>query len=220
MIKSLREARITDGLPKVVAGQEWVVALSEALGLAFEKVLDFTDKSQIYTRIDEVPETVLDALAVNWKIDWYDTDLDIDQKRRTVKTALTVRRLMGTVQAVRLQADAIYPGAVVEEWFQYGGDPGRFRVRVNLPDGGITADEYKRLIHGIEITKNLRSHLDDIDIRRETEGALVLGGVTAMSQTVEIWPGLTTQVDISGAVETAGATTTRRVVEIFPERGG
>lgn len=52
MIKSLRQARITDGLPRVLARQEWVIALSEALGLALGKTLDYTDESQIYTRLD------------------------------------------------------------------------------------------------------------------------------------------------------------------------
>lgn len=95
MIKSLRQARITDGLPRVLARQEWVIALSEALGLALGKTLDYTDESQIYTRLDTAPEAVLDVLAVDWKIDWYDTELTVEQKRRIVKTALTVRRLMG-----------------------------------------------------------------------------------------------------------------------------
>ena len=109
MIKSLRQARITDGLPRVLARQEWVIALSEALGLALGKTLDYTDESQIYTRLDTAPETVLDVLAVDWKIDWYDTELTVEQKRRIVKTALTVRRLMGTAAAVKLQVHAIYP---------------------------------------------------------------------------------------------------------------
>ena len=78
MIKSLRQARITDGLPRVLARQEWVIALSEALGLALGKTLDYTDESQIYTRLDTAPETVLDVLAVDWKIDWYDTELTGD----------------------------------------------------------------------------------------------------------------------------------------------
>ena len=65
MIKSLRQARITDGLPRVLARQEWVIALSEALGLALGKTLDYTDESQIYTRLDTAPETVLDVLAVD-----------------------------------------------------------------------------------------------------------------------------------------------------------
>ena len=59
MIKSLRQARITDGLPRVLARQEWVIALSEALGLALGKTLDYTDESQIYTRLDTAPEAVL-----------------------------------------------------------------------------------------------------------------------------------------------------------------
>lgn len=134
MIKSLREARIVDGVPRIVAGQEWVQALSEALGVLHEKTLDFADASQIYTALDTAPEDVLDALAVNWKIDWYDTGYTVEQKRKIVKTALTVRRLMGTVRAVKLQADAIYPGTDVEEWFDYGGDAGYFRLFVNITD--------------------------------------------------------------------------------------
>ena len=134
MIKSLREARIVDGVPRIVAGQEWVQALSEALGELHEKTMDFADASQIYTALDTVSETVLDILAVNWKIDWYDTSYSIEQKRRIVKTSLEVRRLMGTVRAAKLQADAVYPGTEVEEWFNYGGDPGYFRLFVNITD--------------------------------------------------------------------------------------
>lgn len=80
MIKSLRQARITDGLPRVLARQEWVIALSEAMGLALGKTLDYTDESQIYTRLDTAPETVLDVLAVDWKIDWYDTELTVEPR--------------------------------------------------------------------------------------------------------------------------------------------
>lgn len=134
MIKRLREARIVDGVPRIVAGQKWVQALSEALGALHEMTLDFADASQVYTALDNAPEAILDILAVNWKIEWYDTDYTLDQKRRIIKTALTVRRLMGTVRAVKLQADAIYPGTDVEEWFTYGGEPGCFRLFVNISD--------------------------------------------------------------------------------------
>ena len=74
----------------------------------------------------------MDALAVNWKIDWYDTGYNIEQKRRIIKTALTVRRTMGTVAAVKAQADAIYPGTTLEEWFEWGGEPGTFRLHVDI----------------------------------------------------------------------------------------
>lgn len=109
MIKSLTDARITDGLPRIVSGQDWVIALSEALGSLHKKTLDYADASQIYTALDTVSEDILDVLAVNWKIDWYDTGFTVEQKRRIVKACIEARRLMGTVRAVRLQAQAIYP---------------------------------------------------------------------------------------------------------------
>ena len=132
MIKGLKDAQITDGLPRVLAEQPWVRALSLAMLELHRKTMDYIDASQVYTAIDTVAEEVLDALAVNWKIDWYDTGYDIEQKRRIVKTALNIRRTMGTAGAARTQADAIYPGTKLEEWFEYGGTHGKFRLRVNI----------------------------------------------------------------------------------------
>lgn len=217
MIKSLRQARITDGLPRVVAGQEWVIALSEALGIVLGRTLDYTDESQIYTRLDTAPEAVLDILAVNWKIDWYDTSFTLEQKRRIVKSALTVRRLMGTAAAVKLQVDTIYPGATVEEWFQYDGNAGCFRVLLDLPENGITGEEYRRLKNGILTTKNERSHLDVIDIRYECEAHMVVGGYSAMSQIIEVWPELITALEVTGQRSTGGAVSVGQTTEVWPE---
>ena len=144
MIKDLRAARLVDAVPRVVAGQDWVRALSEAVGVLHERTLRYIDDSQIYTSLDTATEPVLDALAINWKVDWYDTGYSVDQKRRIIKTALTVRRLMGTVGAVKLQADAIYPGTMLEEWFEYGGQPGTFRLFINVTD---TTEEHPAIIY-------------------------------------------------------------------------
>lgn len=217
MIKSLRQARITDGLPRVLARQEWVIALSEALGLALGKTLDYTDESQIYTRLDTAPETVLDVLAVDWKIDWYDTELTVEQKRRIVKTALTVRRLMGTAAAVKLQVHAIYPEATVTEWFQYDGRPGCFRVSLPLPKEGITAAEYRRLKTGILTTKNERSHLDVIDIQHECEAMVITGGCCSMSQIIEVWPELVSELEVTSERIAGGAASMSQTAEVWPE---
>ncbi len=96
MIKSLKNAQIADGLPRILGEQPWVKALSMAMLELHQKTMGYIAGSQIYTAIDTVAEEVLDALAVDWKIDWYDTGYDIEQKRRIVKTALNIRRTMGT----------------------------------------------------------------------------------------------------------------------------
>lgn len=167
MIKSLRDAQIIDGLPRILREQPWVRALSMAAAELHRKTMDYIEASQVYTAIDSVAEETLDALAVSWKIDWYDTDYDIEQKRRIVKTALNIRRTMGTVGAAKAQADAIYPGTTLEEWFEYGGTHGKFRLRVNI----VTAEEQEKFammsIAEIErrlaAAKRFSSHLEEVE---------------------------------------------------------
>ncbi len=167
MIKSLRDAQITDGLPRILREQPWVKALSLATAELHKKTMDYIDSSQIYTAIDLVAEDVLDALAVNWKIDWYDTAYDIEQKRRIVKTALNIRRTMGTVGAAKAQADAIYPGTTLEEWFDYGGTHGKFRLRVNI----VTVEEQEKFAmmslaeieRRLAAAKRFSSHLEEVE---------------------------------------------------------
>jgi phage tail P2-like protein len=134
MVKNLNDARITDGLPRIVSGQDWVIALSDALGTMHEQTMQFADESQIYTAIDSAKEEILDALAVNWKVEWYKEDYEVEKKREIIKNALTVRRLMGTAYAVRTQADIIFPGTKIEEWFEYGGEPGTYRTYVDISE--------------------------------------------------------------------------------------
>lgn len=69
MIKSLKNAQIADGLPRILGEQPWVKALSMAMLELHQKTMGYIAGSQIYTAIDTVAEEVLDALAVNWKID-------------------------------------------------------------------------------------------------------------------------------------------------------
>lgn len=184
MIKSLREAQIADGLPRVLREQPWAMALSLAVAELHKKTMDYIDGSQIYTAIDLVAEEVLDALAVNWKIDWYDTEYDIEQKRRIVKTALNVRRTMGTVGAVKTQADAIYPGTTLEEWFNYGGTHGKFRLRVNI----VRVEEQQKfqmmslaeIERRLAAAKRFSSHLEEVEYY-DAGGVATAYGMAAMA---------------------------------------
>lgn len=167
MIKSLLDAELRDGVPRVLQKQPWVEALSRAVLDLHRQTMGFIDGSQIYTAIDTVSEAVLDALAVSWKIDWYDPEYDLEQKRRIVQTALTIRRTMGTAAAVKAQADAIYPGSTVEEWYEYGSKPGYFRLRVNI----MTVEEQEKFAamsmaeveRRLAAAKRFSSHLEEVE---------------------------------------------------------
>lgn len=160
MIKSLKDARLVDGIPAIVAESGWVRAASAAMGEAHETTLRLADESQVYTSIDTASEDVLDALAVCWNIEWYDDTYTLAEKRSVIKDALRVYRRKGTRKAVEDAVKEAMPSAKVAEWFEYGGTPGCFRLEVpNL--NGKEIKPYN-MVHALDTAKRASAHLDGV----------------------------------------------------------
>ena len=154
MIK-LYDAQMTDALPAIVGRQVWAQAISRTWLELQHRALDAADKSQIYTAIEQLDEPVLDALAVCFKVDWYDTGHSLQTKRDVIANALKVRRTMGTVYAMRTAVETVFPQSEIEEWFDYGGIPSHYQIICNIENakGGVDVAEitrnaalYKRVI--------------------------------------------------------------------------
>lgn len=165
MIKSIDDAKIIDLIPKIVANEAWAKAFSLAYADMHKKTLSIIRKSQVYTNLDNVDEETLDALAVNLNVAWYDTTYQIDVKRRIIKTAYAIRRMMGTVAAVEMQANAIYPGTMLEEWFEWGGTPGTFRLYIDITNTNnepAIAYDVSEMVRRIASAKRFSQQLESL----------------------------------------------------------
>ena len=159
---NLRDARITDGLPRIVAAQPWAQVLSAVYGELQDRMLDYLDAGMTFSEVDNCDENMLDQMAVYLKIEWYDTNADVETKRRIVRTAIEIQRYSGTVKAVREQASAVYPDSEVEEWFDYGGTPGFWRLNVNITEAPAQYHTIREMEDLLGYTKRLSAHLEQI----------------------------------------------------------
>ena len=151
-------------LPRVLAEDTRMNALARAITNALMTHLAEIEEAEIYTRIDELPEAVLDILASDFKIDWYDFDYSIEAKRNLVKTNYYVHRHLGTAGAVKEAIQALYPNSDVEEWFDYEGQPYHFRVALESGTPIIPISN-TAILKAVYTYKSLRSHLDAIVYR-------------------------------------------------------
>ena len=127
----------------------------------------------IYSRIDELPEDLLDILAQDFKVEWYDYNWGIEAKRKTIKDSFFVHRHLGTTGAVKRALSDVWPPSTVEEWFEYGGQPYFFRVilEASRSDEPIRVDT---ALNAIMFYKSARSHLEsNIPIVRVTFGIVI-----------------------------------------------
>ena len=133
----LHDVGLVEGLPPDVAKEPWVQILDAVFRERRKKELEAAERLKIYTDIDRADEAVLDILAVQFRVDWYDTSYPIETKRRIIKTALEVRRYCGTEWAVQKALSSIYPNVKISEWYDYGGRPGYWRMNVDITDDGV-----------------------------------------------------------------------------------
>ena len=152
-------------LPVVLAEDEGMKALADPIAEELAARLPEIDLVRLYARIDELPEDLLDILAYDFKADWWEYDATLEEKRAVFKKIWFVHRHKGTKASVEAAVGALFPGAEVEEWFQYDGEPYHFRMNVPIKEAQVrnAATDYKdRIFFLVNYFKNLRSVLETV----------------------------------------------------------
>ena len=67
------------------------VKLADAVAGELIKTVAQSEYAAIFPRIDELPEEVLDILAADFKIQWYEVDAPVWNKRQAVKECMLVQ---------------------------------------------------------------------------------------------------------------------------------
>ncbi len=100
------------------------------------------------------------------------------------------------------------------EWFEYGGDPYHFKLRITVDFAAINEAKHQQVLQKIICYKNLRSHLDSVIYYTETEPkacyVAAIPCATTMSYTV-LMPGVIEPRAVSAHACAAGAVSTTRM---------
>ena len=188
MIK-IGDTGLLEGLPPGIAEQHWVKVIDAVYRERLKKELKVIERIHVYTAIDSLPEDLLDVLAVQFKVDWYRDDYQVETKRRVIKTAMEVRRYCGTEWAVKQAISAIYPNSEIVEWYDYGGTPGHWRLRVNITENAdISYYTIKRMEDLLGYARRCTAHLEGISylIFNNTTTAYVGAGYHGTTQRVAV----------------------------------
>ncbi len=163
-------------LPTVLQGDDNMVALATSIATILAGRADEIKALCIYSRIDELPEELLDILAKDFKVDWWDGDYTLEEKRQTLKDSWRVHRTLGTKAAVLAAISAIYPDTKVLEWWQYGGQPYHFRLLIDSTYESVDPEKHQRVMEKVNYYKPLRSVLDETEYYDAGATATVYSG--------------------------------------------
>ena len=160
---SLYDSEIKEILPDVLSTQPEVRAISYAINMALRRLLTYCKSTGVYSSIDELGEEVLDLLAIEFDALYYDMSLPLANKRKIIKDTLPQYLRSGTVGAVEDLITTIFGGGEIEEWFDYEGTPGHFRLFVDITDSAdnpVSEMDETAMEEKLERVKKYSQHLD------------------------------------------------------------
>lgn len=152
---------LTRMLPPSLKEDRNMLAIAYAIQDELLATISMARLTLVYARIDELPEEVLDILAYDLHVDWYDYSYPLEVKREIIKSSTRVHKRLGTKYAVETALGTLHPNSHIEEWFEYDGEPFSFRVILDTTNSRVTADPLE-IKKAINMYKRMTAHMDDV----------------------------------------------------------
>lgn len=164
---SLYDGQITDLLPWKMAQSTEVRCISYAVQQEHQRMLKLAAHTRTMAVIDELPERILDVLAVELRTPYYQESMDLETKRSIIKRTLLWHTKAGTPSAVSELIEIVFGEGRTEEWFNYTEGPftpGTFDIITNAR---MTEEMATYFLSIIQRVKNTRSHIRRILVERQ-----------------------------------------------------
>ena len=215
MSKDLKSVSLLDTLPPNLLADKQLYAAARALDDELQKITVATRNALLLPRLDELSEEVIDLLAWQWHVDFYEPSMSIETKRQLVRESIAWHRIKGTKAAVEKMTQTVFKGGVITEWFEYGGEPYHFRIDVlNAPN--MTEENRERLLAVVNASKNTRSWLDELRFQRETRNIVYFGEAASIHTTYEIRPAEISDATANAQCYIGTAVSTHTAYEVYP----
>lgn len=186
MIK-VQEVKLYDILPGILKKDKTIAAIAKVLQKYIDENYAYIERLNILPNIDNIEnEELIDHLAYQFHVDFYDPLLNLKKKKKLVKSSISHHRKKGTPWVVEDLLSKVFDVSKIKEWFEYNGDPFYFRIHTK----DILGDEQKYVdtIKALNTVKNTRSWLEKIVVERDLNHNIYHGIANRQLRTNSYYP--------------------------------
>lgn len=172
-MNNLGSLKILSILPPLLQQDNDIIAASKALDSANTKNLSIAMQLNFFTNKNLENDILLDVLAYDFHVDFYDKSYSTQIKKQLINDSLLIHAKKGTAQSVEELITTVFGEGVVEEWFEYDGEPFHFRVITNNEE--VTTARAQEFVEALESVKRKTAILDSVTINQVEEMNIYVG---------------------------------------------
>lgn len=154
-------------LPKLLREDDFSRCLSEVIDQYIKEIDDVYNGLFLMHNLDQFDDRVLDEIAKDRSIVWYDSALPIKHKANIIKNYRSTYKNLGTESAI-LQLIHDYWGSAgsIDNWYDYGGSHHRFKITINdVAFDKAFLEAYGRFLSSLSWVKSADTWLDGVCIK-------------------------------------------------------
>lgn len=158
----LKDIHFIELLPVFMRDDPAVQGLAKSVDELIQAWSAFGKELSLWTDIDNLSEADLDEIAYEENLAWYENSAPLETKRELIRKSGEIKSQLGTAWAVEQVISAYFGRGYVKEWFEYGGQPGYFKIISSNPT--ITDENLDKFLRVLKKVKRASAHLDGIYI--------------------------------------------------------
>ena len=167
MAKEIYDLKLEDIAPENINSDETVKAIFAALNPEGILISDSISEALILSRIDYLSEDILDLLAFQFHVDFYDLAATLDMKREAVKGSVIWHMKKGTEWAILKALSMIGIEGEFLHWKDTGDEPYTFRIKAKITGDFYRTQGRDKIIESIRRavmeSKSARSYFKGLD---------------------------------------------------------
>jgi phage tail P2-like protein len=157
----LSSVSILNLMPPNLASEQNIKMAAEAFDEVLRGIIEKIPNISVIPNLvlnKTVDSLLIDLLAWQFHVDFYDPKMPLEIKRNLVLKSLDWHFRKGTPSVVEDIVSTVFSKAIVQEWFEYDGLPYRFHIATeeSMPD----SETRSNLIRAINSVKNTRSFFE------------------------------------------------------------
>jgi phage tail P2-like protein len=189
MSSMLRTSKLIDLCTPSIGYDAQVKSASAAFDVQMYEIIDETGQVCFIPNIMALTdETLVDILAWQFNVDFYDPSKDLEFRKNLVQQSIVWHKRKGTVALVQEVLDTYWPGgATISEWYEYmeplppnyPTEPGwhdRYRFRVYVDQDVITPAEEAAVLQLIDRYKPVSRWCEGVFRAIASEGSIGWAG--------------------------------------------
>ncbi len=166
----LWDVQLTDMFPEQSTE---TVCLSYAVYMAMQDIKKYTERLFLSGNIENLPEEILDYLAIEKNLPYYDSDFPIEKKRELLSNGYKWNMMAGTVGGIESLIQILFGTGKIQEWFDFSDGeriPGQFDININSEN--VTEESYEKFSRILRNAKNVSRHLRQVRVNYDSKYGL------------------------------------------------